>query len=89
MKNRNEILDIYLQQFASYKSVQLLINPSFVLKDSNILESLEQTRERFIQIIPEIELQENEKIELISKSKSLYSVVNCERRIADGTLLIN
>ena len=42
MKNRNEILDIYLQQFASYKSVQLLINPSFVLKDSNILESLEQ-----------------------------------------------
>ena len=84
MKNRNEILDIYLQQFASYKSVQLLINPSFILRDSNILESLEQTKERFIKIIPEIELQENEKIELINKIKSLYSIFQEEGHVILG-----
>ena len=84
MKNRNEILDIYLQQFASYKSVQLLINPSFVLRDSNILESLDQTKERFMKIIPEIELQENEKIELINKIKSLYSIFQEEGSVILG-----
>lgn len=74
MKNRNVIFDIYLQQFASYKKVKLLLNPNFILKDNDILESIEQTKKNFVQIIPEIELQENEKIELINKIKSLYSV---------------
>ena len=41
MKNRNEILDIYLQQFASYKSVQLLINPSFLFFRKKDMLSLE------------------------------------------------
>ena len=84
MKNRNEIFDIYLQQFASYKSIQLLLNPNFILKDNNILESLEQTKERFVQIIPEIELQENEKLELINKIKSLYSIFQEEGHVILG-----
>ena len=74
MKNRNDIFDIYLQQFTLYKKVKLLLNPNFVLKDNDILESIEQTKKDLVQIIPEIELQENEKIELINKIKSLYSV---------------
>ena len=84
MKNRNEIFDIYLSQFASYKSVQQLINPNFVLRDDNILESLEQTKERFIQIIPEIELQDDERIELINKIKSLYSIFQEEGHVILG-----
>ena len=44
MKNRNDIFDIYLEQFASYKKVKLLLNPNFVLKDNDILESIEQTK---------------------------------------------
>lgn len=84
MKNRNEIFDIYLSQFASYKSVQQLINPNFVLIDDNILESLEQTKERFIQIIPEIELQDDERIELINKIKSLYSIFQEEGHVILG-----
>lgn len=84
MKNRNELFGIYLSQFESYKSVQQLINPNFVLRDDNILESLDQTKERFIQIIPEIELQDDEKIELINKIKSLYSIFQEEGHVILG-----
>lgn len=84
MKNRNELFDIYLSQFASYKRVQQLINPNFVLRDDDILESVEQTKERFIQIIPEIELQDDEKIELINKIKSLYSIFQEEGHVILG-----
>lgn len=84
MKNRNELFDIYLSQFASYKSVQQLINPNFVLRDDDILESIEQTKERFIHIIPEIELQDDEKIELINKIKSLYSIFQEEGHVILG-----
>lgn len=74
MKNRNKIIDIYLHQFDLYRNVQLLMNPNFILKDTNILESLEQTKNQLIALIPEMELQENEKLELIKKIKSLYSI---------------
>ncbi len=84
MKNRSEIFDIYMQQFASYKSVQMIINPNFILKEENIIESLEQTKERFISLIPEIVLEDNEKIELINKIKSLYSIYQEEGSVILG-----
>lgn len=84
MKNKNEIFSIYLQEFVSYRSVKLLLNPNFDLKDNNILESLEQTKERFIKILPEIELQEAEKLELINKIKSLYYIYQEEGHVILG-----
>ncbi len=74
MKNREEIFEIYLQQFNSYKSIQLYMNPNFILKDLDIIQSLEQTKNMLSSIIPEIELDEKEKTEVINRIKSIHSI---------------
>ena len=73
MKNINKIFSIYLTSFQTDYSIKRILDSNFVLKESDILESIQKT-ERMCNTIPNFILEKREKEFLINKIKSLYAV---------------
>lgn len=83
-QNRNQIFEIYLDDFSSFKKVKELKNPNFIATDEVINESLQQTKSRFVKEIPNIILNEEEKQFVINKIKSIYSIYQEEGDVILG-----
>lgn len=84
MKDRNEILELYESEFASYKRIQTLLNPSFILNEDHIQKSINQTRDRYMINLPEIQLTDVEREYLIKKIKSVHSIFQEEGYVILG-----
>ncbi len=74
MKTREEIFDIYVTQFSSYKTIMSINNPLFCPNDQSIMESIMQTEELFSKYLNEIVLDEAEKDLVVKKIKSVFSI---------------
>lgn len=83
-QNRNQIFEIYLDDFSSFKKAKELKNPNFIATDEVINESLQQTKSRFVKEIPNIILNEEEKQFVINKIKSIYSIYQEEGDVILG-----
>jgi len=83
MNNREKIFDIYATSFASFLKVNQLINPSFVPKQENIIESIRITHNQYSSV-PEIELTEEEQKFVINKIESIYSIFQEEGSVILG-----
>lgn len=74
MKSREEIYDIYVQDYPNFKKVSLIINPKLIPNEETIYESIKTTEMRFKDRLPEIVLNNEEKEKVINKIKSIYSI---------------
>ena len=83
-QNRNQIFEIYLDDFSSFKKAKELKNPNFIATDEVINESLQQTKSRFVKEIPNIILNKEEKQFVINKIKSIYSIYQEEGDVILG-----
>lgn len=73
MADRNTIYGMYMSDFESYKSAQEFLNSNFVITEAAIKDSIEKTKERFISIMPNVVLSQEEELYVINKIKSLHS----------------
>lgn len=73
MKNRTQIIDIYVSDFNTFLHVKRLMNPAFYPNQASILESIDKTATMYLDI-PEMQLTENEKNTVISKIEALHSI---------------
>ena len=60
MKDRNRIYNIYITDFDSFKNVQEVKNPNFITTEESIKQSIIETKNRFINRVPEVVLNEEE-----------------------------
>lgn len=74
MKSRDEIFNIYLQLYASDKQVEVLRNPFYIPNEQSVIESINNTEQKYINYLPEIVLNEDEKEYVINKIKSIHSI---------------
>ena len=84
MKDRKKIMDMYQNDFASFKASQEYKDPNFVVTEESIRESIEATKARFITYIPEVVLTEEEQTFVVNKIKSIYSVYQEEGDVILG-----
>lgn len=73
MNNRNQIIDIYVNDFSTFLSVKRLFNPSFFPNQDSINESIDKTA-KIYEDVAEMRLTEEEKTIVINKIESLYSI---------------
>lgn len=73
-QKRGNVFDIYIGDFASFKKAQELKNTNFITTDAAIKESINQTKKRFKDDVPGIELNNEEEAFVVNKIKSLYSI---------------
>lgn len=84
MEDRIRIYNIYLNDFNTFKSAQEITNPNFIITDTVINDSIEQTEKRFIKLMPNVILSAEEKQFVINKIKSTYSVYQEEGSVILG-----
>lgn len=84
VQDRNKIYEMYLNDFASFKSAQEIKNPNFTVTEDLIKASIEQTDKRFETLIPEIKLTEEEKKYVINRIKAIYSIYQEEGDVILG-----
>lgn len=82
--DRNKIYEIYMKDFALFKSAQELVNPNFTATEDSIKASIEQTIKRFETLIPEVKLTEEEKTYVINKIKAVHSIYQEEGYVILG-----
>lgn len=82
--DRNKIYEIYMKDFAPFKSAQELVNPNFTATEDSIKASIEQTIKRFETLIPEVKLTEEEKTYVINKIKAVHSIYQEEGYVILG-----
>ncbi len=73
MKNREEVFNIYINQYSNDKRVMELVNPFYVPDEQSVVDSIEKTAQMYRSIL-EIELDDNEKIIVMNKIKSIHSI---------------
>ena len=74
MKSREEVYNIYLNQYANDKAVELILNPFFVPNDQSIITSIEKTESMYKLALPEIILTIQEKELVTNKIKAVHSI---------------
>ena len=74
MKTREEIFDIYLNQYSNDVKVMKISNPFYVPDEQSIIDSMNRTEERYRLILPEIVLTSEENIRVLNRIKSVHSV---------------
>ena len=74
MKTREEIFDIYLNQYSNDVAVMKISNPFYVPDELSIVKSIDKTGDMYRLVLPEIDLTEDEKDLVIKKIKSVHSV---------------
>ena len=74
MKTREEIFDIYLNQYSNDVAVMKISNPFYVPDELSIVKSIDKTGDMYRLVLPEIGLTEDEKDLVIKKIKSVHSV---------------
>ena len=73
MNNRNQIIDIYVNDFNTFLRVKRLLNPAFYPNQESINESIDKTVTMYLDV-PEMELSEEEKSIVRNKIEALYSI---------------
>ena len=73
MNNRNQIIDIYVNDFNTFLRVKRLLNPAFYPNQESIEESIDKTATMYLDV-PEMELSEEEKNIVRNKIEALYSI---------------
>ena len=74
MKMREEIFDIYLNQYTNDVTVMKIRNPLYVPDEQSIVNSIAKTGDMYRRTLPEIDLTEDEKDLVIKRIKSVHSV---------------
>lgn len=74
MKTREEIFDIYVGDYSTIVKVNKIKNPLYIPDEESIVKSVNDTKERYKNILPEIVLNEDEITLVINKIKSVHSV---------------
>ena len=73
MNKRNEIIDIYVNEFKTFVGVKRALNPSFYPNQESIVESIDRTEKMYSDIL-EIKLTDEERVVAINKIEALYSI---------------
>lgn len=73
-QNRDQVYEIYLDDFSSFKKAQMLKNPYYVVTEDSVKESMQKTEDRFKDDNLEIVLNDKEKQFVLNEIKSLYSI---------------
>lgn len=71
MKTREEIFDIYLNQYSNDVAVMKISNPFYVPDELSIVKSIDKTGDMYRLVLPEIDLTEDEK-DLVIKKSNLF-----------------
>lgn len=74
MKNREEIISLYLAQFNSYIQLQKAMNLNFELVEDDIIKFIDENELINSKFKDEFRLSENEKTYLMNKIKSIHQV---------------
>ena len=84
MQDRNNIYNMYQNDFASFKTAQEYKNPYFIITEESIKESMEATKNRFISFMPDVVLTDKEIGYVVNKIKSIYSIYQEEGDVILG-----
>ena len=84
MQNRKKIYDMYQDDFSSFKNAKEYDNPNFIITEESIKESIEATKNRFISLIPDVVLSNEEIVYVVNTIKSIYSVYQEEGDVILG-----
>jgi len=68
MKTREEIFDIYLNQYSNELAVMKISNPFYVPDELSIVNSIAKTGDMYRLTLPEIDLTEDEKDRVIKRT---------------------
>ena len=74
MKTREEIFDIYLNQYSNDIAVRKISNPLFVPDEQSIIDSMKKTEDMYCPFLSEISLNDSEKTLVLNKIKAVHSV---------------
>lgn len=74
MKSREEIYNIYLNQYSNDKSVKMISNPFYIPDEQSVVDSILKTESMYKIALPEIVLSEEEKVIVINRIKSVHSI---------------
>lgn len=74
MKSRDEIFDIYINQYSNDKKVHLISNPFYIPDNQSVIDSIEKTEQRYKVSLPEIILTTDEKEIVIKRIKAVHSI---------------
>lgn len=74
MKNREQIYDIYIRNYETFRKIKLLRDPLLTPNEETIYESIKMTENFYKNEIPVIVLSNEEKEKVVNKIKSLYSI---------------
>ena len=74
MKTREEVFDIYLNQYSNDVAVMKISNPFYIPDEQSIISSIRNAEERYSPFLSEIVLTDEEKQIVINRIKSVHSV---------------
>lgn len=74
MKTREEIIDIYLNQYSNDIAVRKIGNPFYIPDEQSVVDSMRKTEEMYKDFLAEITLTDAEKIIVLNKIKSVHSI---------------
>lgn len=74
MKSREEVYQIYFDQYSIHKKVDSISNPFYIPNNQSVIDSIEKTERSYILHLPEIVLEEHEKEIVINKIKAVHSI---------------
>ena len=74
MRSREEIYNIYLNQYSNDKSVKMISNPFYIPDEQGVMDSIQKTESMYRIALPEIVLSEEEKIIVVNRIKSVHSI---------------
>lgn len=74
MKTREEIFDIYLNQYSNDIAVRKIRNPFYIPDEQSVIDSMQKTEGMYKDFLAEIVLIDAEKAIVLNKIKSVHSI---------------
>lgn len=74
MKTREEIFDIYLNQYSNDIAVRKIGNPFYVPDEQSVIDTINKVENMYKEMLPEIELNDDERDLVCNKIKSVHSI---------------
>lgn len=84
MRTREEVFDIYLDQYSNDLRVKKISNPFYIPDEKSIVDSMQKAQEMYSHELPEIVLSDSERLLVINKIKAVHSVYQEEGDVLLG-----
>ena len=84
MRTREEVFDIYLDQYSNDLRVKKISNPFYIPDEKSIVDSIQKTQGMYSPELPEIILSDSERMLVLNKIKAVHSVYQEEGDVLLG-----